>query len=434
MTNSSLYSTNKLIDLSAANGWRLQAIEHGIIDPSWEWLLTAVVYHHDPLQRLQLSLARIERLMEEVWIAYFHQPAALLRELGIPDWMLDYIKLDKCVMPVPLRWDAICRETHWKIIEINTGFCLGGLNGFSVNQQREDFYARSGSDIAMAQLDDTFFFLAESLRPVVGDNAVIPVIETAGGYEKYGFYLHHFVMNMNKTRSGFYISGTVADFEIIEEQIFFKGHAVMHFIPMFNLYELSENQPDHRFFLHHLKEESLVSLLGFRELIFSNKAFIPWLVSYAAATRSAEEAQEIADLFPRSTVLSNGNVRSFFDGDFILKPAEGYGGNGIVCSWLCQRDDWINALQHVLSDGDLWLIQERIIGNVSYMQSVDASGNMKEGCSSVVHGFITLRGKFIGNLTRAAIGIQQPGIINAHQGAAFGLSGLNLNMSAKRIL
>lgn len=431
MINNSPYSTNKLIDITDANSWRLQAIEHGIIDPSWEWLLTAVAYHHDQLQRFQLSLVRIERLMEEIWRAYLHQPATLLSELGIPEWMHDYIKADKGVMAVPLRWDAICRETHWKIIEINTGFCLGGLNGFSVNQQREDFHARSGSDIAMAQLDDAFRFLAESLCPVVGDNTVIPVIETAEGYEKYSFYLHNFVMNMNKTRSGLYISGTVADFEIIDEKILFKGHAVTHFIPMFNLYELSENQPDHRLFLHYLKEGRIVSLLGFRELIFSNKAFIPWLVSYAAATLSAEEAQEIADLFPRSTVLSNGNARSFFDGDFILKPTEGYGGSGIVCSWLCQRQDWITALQHALSDGDLWLIQERIIGNVSYMQSVDASGKMKEGCSSVVHGFITLHEKFIGNLTRAAIGIQQPGVINAHQGAAFGLSGLNLNVSSK---
>lgn len=175
------------------------------------------------------------------------------------------------------------------------------------------------------------------------------------------------------------------------------------------------------FFLHHLKEERIISLLGFRELVFSNKAFIPWLISYAAATLSAAEAQEIAELFPCSTVLTNTNVKSFYDGNFIIKPAEGYGGNGIICSWLCQREDWMTAIKYALSDDNLWLVQERIIGDLSYMQSIDAYGNMKEGSSSVVHGFITLHGKMIGNLTRAAIGVQQPGVINAHQGAVFGL-------------
>lgn len=167
------------MNITDASSWRLQVIEHGIIDPSWEWLLTAVVYNRSELQRLQVSLARLERLMEEAWLVYCHQPAALLQELGIPEWMHDYIKLDKYVAPVPLRWDAICRETHWKILEINTGFCLGGLNGFSVNDLRCDFYARSCSDIAVTPLDNAFYFLVESILPIVGDNAVIPVIETA---------------------------------------------------------------------------------------------------------------------------------------------------------------------------------------------------------------------------------------------------------------
>lgn len=53
---------------------------------------------------------------------------------------------------------------------------------------------------------------------------------------------------MNKTSSYLYISGTIADFEISENGILFKGHVVTNFIPMFNLYELSANQKEHCFF------------------------------------------------------------------------------------------------------------------------------------------------------------------------------------------
>ncbi|MFC3396254.1 hypothetical protein [Brenneria rubrifaciens] len=431
MTNKIAYTNNKLTHTCYAREIRSQAIEHGIISPDWEWLLTSVIYEHNQIKRLERLLSRIEDLMNEIWSNHYDNLEFLLQKLGIPKWMGDYIMLDNVMAPVPLRWDIIYENNMWKVIEINTGFCLGGLNGFSMNNVRNNFYRVSGSNLDVPDLDNSFYFLAKGIIDTVGKNSIIPVIETTEGYHKYDFYLHNFVSNMNKTKAGLYISGTINDFNFKEDCTYFKGHAVTHFIPMFNLYELNETQENHCHFLKKIRSGEIVSLLGFRELIFSNKAFIPYLIDYAKDSLAANEAKEIVALFPSSEVLNPSNVVLFHDGDFVLKPAEGYGGNGIVCSWMCQQEEWLKALDDALSDDNLWVIQERIIGELSYMQSVDRNGKVKEGLSSVVHGLITFNGNLIGNLTRAAIGVQQPGVINAHQGAAFGLSGINLHFAAE---
>ncbi|WP_225087627.1 hypothetical protein U1R68_13510 [Pectobacterium colocasium] len=426
MTNNNHYLINRIENLSYANEYRLQAIEHGIIDPSWEWLLTSIEYKKNQLKNLEISLFTIEKLMESLWDSYNHNPDLLMKELGIPEWIYPFIALDNQAIPMPMRWDAIFIGEQWKIIEINTGFCLGGLNSFPINDIRTDFYAHSSNGINIAPLDNSFQFLSDHIHDIIADNLVIiPVVETSEGYEKYSFYLDSFAMNMNKNSSYIYIPGTIEDFHITENNILFKGHEVTYFIPMFTLNELSESKSRYSLFLEALYEKRIISLLGFREMIFSNKAFIPWIIKHAIATLPNEQAKEIENIFPMGDILTKTNIESFYALNFILKPADGYGGTDIICSWLCDSDEWIKALHDALSSNSLWVVQERIIGNSSYMQSINAQGIIKEGNSSIVHGFITLRGKMIGNLTRAAIGINEPGVINGHQGAACGLSGLS---------
>lgn len=425
MINKHPYFTNKLTDLSQVNAYRNLAVEHGIIDPSWEWLLTPVVYSSSHIQLLEALLHQVELLMEDIWKTYCYRPESLMQELGIPTWMHQIIKLDECAVPMPLRWDAIYAGEQWKILEINTGYCLGGLNGFSINEHRSAFYSNCNTKSHIIPLDNAFRFMSDNICHVTSVNTIIPVIETSEGYEQYGFYLDNFVRCMNEHSQFRFIPGRLSDFSLEGDDVIFKGNVVTHFIPMFNLYELSDVNCEHRLFIKALLDRKIMSLLGFREIIFSNKGFIPYLVRYAAATLSLEEAKKIAELFPFSAVLKEENIAYFYYGDFILKPAEGYGGNGIVCSWLCSSKEWIRALKHSLNSNCLWVVQERVIGSVSYMQSVDLNGLIKDGDASVVHGFITLKGKMIANLTRAAIGVMVPGVINAHQGAAFGLSGVN---------
>ncbi|KHS67087.1 hypothetical protein QT13_14935 [Pectobacterium brasiliense] len=425
MKNSTNYSTNKLDCLLRTNEYRFQAIEHGIIDTPWEWLLTSIEYKRSHLKCLEKSLFQIEQLMESLWVSYRHNPVPLLKKLGIPAWIHRFVALDEVSTPMPLRWDAIYSGDQWKILEINTGFCLGGLNSSSINDFRAIFYSHSAPFLRITPLHNAFQSLSYHIYDIVADDVtIIPVIETPEGYKKYSFYLDSFVLNMNKNGSILYIAGTLDDFHVIENSVLFKGYKVTHFIPMFTLNELSESQFKENIFLKILHEKKIISLLGFREMIFSNKAFIPLLIKYAIATLPNEHAREIENIFPMGDLLTKENVTSFYERNFILKPAEGYGGADIVCSWLCNSDEWIRSLHDALSSGSLWVVQERIIGNLSYMQSIDAQGKIKEGNSSVVHGFITLRGKMIGNLTRALIGIHEPGVINGHKGAAIGLSGL----------
>lgn len=427
MINKIPYSTNFLNNINYATKMRSEAIKSGIISPDWEWLLTSLIYDTEQLNILEKSLNIIENVMNDILLSESHQLDELMCNLNIPNWMGQYIFLDNQGAAVPLRWDIIFTKSGWKIIEINTGFCLGGLNAFSINDFRDHFYSLSDSTLNVPALDNSLHFIDNAISSFVKEEVFIPIIETKEGYDNYGFYLQSFTNEMNKQQGRVYIPGTIDDFCFERQSVFFKGQPVNYFIPMFNLYELSEEDSVNASFLHAIKNKKLTSLLGFRELIFSNKAFFTYIIRYIKEKFPNYLTKDILSLFPFTEVLTNHNITSFYHGDFILKPSEGYGGSGIVCSWDCNHREWIEALNKSLLDDNLWIIQERIIGEVSYMQSIDSNEVYKEGFSSVVHGFISLNGKIIGNLTRAAINIEKPGVINAHQGAAFGISSINLH-------
>lgn len=203
-----------------------------------------------------------------------------MHEIGIPKWMHSSLTLDQINDPVPLRWDVIYSENQWKILEINTGFCLGGLNGYLINSLRNDFYSQFISRNMIPALQNAFYFLINNILHVNEKKVVILVIEAEEGYEKYGFYLNNFVLNMNKNSKLLFIAGKISDFEINQRSVFFKGYTVKHFIPMFTLYELSDTQQRYQSFLNAVIESRITSLLGYREIIFSNKTFIPLFLNY----------------------------------------------------------------------------------------------------------------------------------------------------------
>ncbi|WP_118988097.1 hypothetical protein [Photorhabdus sp. CRCIA-P01] len=408
------------------SGFRQKAVTLGIIDPSWEWLLTPLEYDPNILADLQDRLARIEAFMESLFLHYRPSIREIMLELGIPTWMYDFILLDNSDVPFPLRWDVICTGDTWQIIEVNTGYCLGGLNGYAINSIRSNFYELTCPDNPITPIQNPFREMRRNLSTIVKRHEIVPIVETPEGYGKYGFYLKNFVKLMNQKGNTQFVAGTLCDFDFTDSQATFKGYPVNVFIPMFNLYEVAGDTSLMASFRQALLTKRLTSALGFREVLFSNKGFIAWLTKNIGYITQPEARDYFNSLFPLTNILTRQNCEVFWQGDYVLKPAEGYGGAGIVCSWLCEPAEWYRSLQQALDSGKCWIVQKRVYGEMLPMQSIDRNAQIKQGNASVVHGFITLRGKMIGTLTRAAIGISNPGVINAHQGAAFGLTGLDV--------
>ena len=61
---------------------------------------------------------------------------------------------------------------------------------------------------------------------------------------------------------------------------------------------------------------------------------------------------------PAVHAVTAGNV-TIGGGTLVLKPNDDYGGHGIYIGWNSSEDEWEEALQAALADGD-YLVQERV--------------------------------------------------------------------------
>jgi len=98
-------------------------------------------------------------------------------------------------------------------------------------------------------------------------------------------------------------------------------------------------------------------------------------------------------LTPRETVLPDGQTGDLLaysrreQETLVLKPNRSYGGHGVLLGLACTAREWDQALEHALSDGNRWVVQQLATIPVHEFPILDEDGRVHLEPFYVVLGF-----------------------------------------------
>ena len=150
------------------------------------------------------------------------------------------------------------------------------------------------------------------------------------------------------------------DFEI---DIVYKRLLVNEYLPLIDEYPALVNA---------YRAHDVCMVNSFRSKLIHKKALFAVLTDHARANLfTADELKTIANHVPWTRIVRDGqtdyqgqeiNLREFVFNNshkLVLKPNDDYGGHGIAIGWSVSDQEWRDAFEQGLADGD-YLVQERV--------------------------------------------------------------------------
>ena len=405
---------------------REEAIRLGIIDRDWTYISTPLVLKEESIHDLQEDLSIISRLI-------FDLPNRLhngngfnfFRSLGFQSPLAELMSNQSPIgVQVPLRWDLMSQGDECKILELNTGYALGGAN-FSLLR---DFYdqndlQRKGQFSLADSMAAIIDLMKEQLNGLPEDST-LALLEEDELYEKYEFFLKSFSRYIEKHTAYRVIVGPASKVCFEKENPSIDLIKVDAFLGMFNIFEMFEKWGKYGPFVEALTLGRWRSVVPLGEFGFSCKSVLS-LLSDPLNRRyfSQSEQEAISRRIPRTENLKSLSTLSsstqFMES--VLKPSDGYAGEGIVCSWeTATVQHWELTLKEAIASGREYVLQERVKSDPLKIQTISADQKIEFGEAAPVFGILMVQGRIVGGVVRAILGATAPGVINAQQGAAVG--------------
>lgn len=394
---------------------RRKAIEMGIIYPQWDFIVSPVIFRKNPLTSLIKKLSILERLIIDLPQRIFNgDNESFFQYLGIPltlkSFLLNYQKPKSNNFPI--RWDLMLTESGWKLLELNTGYALGGINSCRI----EEVY-RFLTNSNHLYFPNAFSSILNSLELPVTNCMIIA--DVPGQYEKYLFFTRSLVEGFQKEYSGEVVYASLIETIADRQQLILNGKKIDKVMPLFTLAELFSMEKNHTDYIKLFQQQSDLSLLDFTEYIYSNKGIWALLCdSQWWKYFHPQEINAIVDLVPHTEFVCSN--KKYDQEKWLLKPTDDYGGKGIVCGWNVSREEWKKSL--AVAQANHFIIQKKVSSIVLPMTVVTRDEKVIQGNARSVLGLITLQGNPIGGLSRCFLNVDEPGVVNAHQGAAVGIA------------
>jgi hypothetical protein len=180
-------------------------------------------------------------------------------------------------------------------------------------------------------------------------------------------------------------------FEILEigkerQVLIFNGPSTWLFSNKINLAILSEN------------EDSEILTTEERDVV---KKYVPWTRRVESGIVTYEKNEFRLEEF----IVSNRKR-------FVLKPSEGYGGEGVYVGEYISDSQWGKLVANALKEKS-WIVQEYYQSLPYLFQAGEIGGSLHQA----VWGFMVFGTEYVGGILRVLANEKCQGVINSHQGA-----------------
>ncbi|MBJ7264108.1 MAG: hypothetical protein JHC61_10450 [Burkholderiaceae bacterium] len=408
--------------------YRATALEAGVIAPNWHWIESPLAFDSFELDLLTRRLACIESLIFDLPQRLFRgDHAAFYETLGleadISRWLCRF-RNRACM--TPLRWDLVPTREGWKLVEINAGVCMGGMN-FELIQGVYTQMRDADQKIVPPQWPSSLQALIDFLVRCNRDcqtGACVALLEDDDVFECYGFFLDSLVRYFTAHSPWQIVSGKVSSLAKKKDAIYLHGKPVDAVLGMFCARDMFRHPARYRTLTEGLTSGTIDSLLHpAAETVYGNKAILALLWQLVSCASTSDEQREaLLAVLPETHAMSRYTPASLsqIQDAVVIKPCEGYGGEGVICGWEHSAQSFQRICQARLSNGTNYVVQRRVEVHAFPMQVSMASGESIDAQGRPVIGLITLGGKATAGIVRSFFRPHANAVVNVHNGAAVG--------------
>ncbi|MEA3234652.1 hypothetical protein [Pseudomonas mosselii] len=343
----------------------------------------------------------------------------MAQELGCDKKMLSYLGGVPSALSgnVFSRADLFIDTSGWKLLELNIGGSIGGMHMASLPRLAGHSLTY---DALAGWAKHTLANLAEAEGRMV---FVVPDAEI----EALRKPLSVLIDELNRWSSTEVSLASPCEFEFDGNEMRCNGNVVryLYFRDDQQAFELTEAcEP-----LGALLASGGVSIvMGPEYGVLSSKGALAILWDSCKNNLLDQEEQALVrELVPETLWLTESTLPCVLNEPalWVLKPANGFGGHGVICGAEVGKDTWQTALNEALALGfNQYVIQRYVSAVTSGFSVATPSGEQAHQCGRVVWGPYVFGQHYLGTLIRAQP-IEQSAVINYAQGAACGFIGMN---------
>lgn len=411
--NSSLFAAKP----GMARTLRDRAIEMRAIEPDWSLIVTPVVCDREVTATVDRELATLFDLFRRAMDCAAEQ-GQLMDYLGLPDDERDFVQRFRGRDRGNLlyRWDAIATEDRFKVLELNVGSKVGGLNIMDFNSA---FDGNPKYEKGLYTLDLWARYLAVNIADR-GD--FVAIVEDDDYFEELAYFFQMMSEALARHSGKKVVAVRPTQLTVDGRGVYCAGERVDMVYGFFTRRDVARNPRRYDTLVEAIASETTDQIMGFPVYTYSNKCGMALVRDRAREGFFAPaERALIENYLPDTRVLDAASAEDVAARrDFVLKPINLSCGEGIECGWLMEANDWREHVRNALRSGTRYVAQERVRSTPIRLTTIDRHYQVSAADECYpVFGFYFMGSQPMGCVVRAKA--EYDGVINRKKGAALGV-------------
>lgn len=334
----------------------------------------------------------------------------------------------KVLSNVYCRWDIVFTEDGPKILELNVGSNTGGgnideigslytdivkNNLFYINReckQEEHFHITSSWAICIKNITDT---LSKNLSLLIVEDDIV--------FDSYRSTLNKLSEAFSKVSSRKCIVAKTSEISFKDGKMFVENFQIGAIYSFFTIEDVINNITKYKQIMDSIYKGEVKHIMGFEYIPYGNKNIMALLSDKDNSSRFTKEELELINKYiPESKKLTTENAEYAYLNKMLLycKPADSYGGIGIICGWEYSDEEWMQIIDNILHENKTYILQKKVVAKNENLVYISSDNKTFYGKFPPVIGIYMINSKIIGGFVRTKK--YDNNIININTGAAVG--------------
>ncbi|MGB0942361.1 MAG: hypothetical protein ACPGUE_08170 [Marinomonas sp.] len=394
--------------------------------PDWSLILTPSLFTETEISKNTLELNTLFQLIKKLVLKlydgdyYAFSNAVGFKNIKLQALFDSYAKRHLNVI-TPCRWDLIKSDSGLKVLELNAGGSLGGFAFDQVQKIYDDCFNKAQletdrslyNEVWAAPFDEIANFMIQKLTKL--NNPLVLVIDDETMYQDSPLIANSISMAL-ATKLQIQVKTIVhTDFEKSLDE---HDGDVMTF-EVFSMSHIAKAEDEYHGYFCAIDNDEITPTIDLLSELYMSKAMLALIADKNHFPLfSTDEVKAIESLVPETYLLENASELDLGN-DWLLKPANGYGGQGVICKWETQNESWQQSLNNAKDMDSAFILQRRVNATQEKHIAMTARGDFVESTYPSVYGFFNINNQFAGGSVRQSL--TASGVINASRNAAVGI-------------
>lgn len=410
---------------------REKAILEKLMEPSWNLILTPLSIATTDLKLLETDLGELL----ELWLNILNR----IKHFDNNNWLAT-LGYNRCTIDLLLnftktvesdvfcRWDLIFTNAGPKILELNIGSNTGGITF-----DKFGCFYKNNSVVKPEQMNltcknekpfDSIKYWASGILKKLENlpmNKAVCIIEDDECFESYKSTLNLLAQEVQSITE--HPVCVAKSSQLIEKdgQLFFNQMEIGAIYSFFTVEDILTKTNQYTNIINSINKGTIIQIMGFEYVSYGNKLIMDFIFNNRKTNILTTKEKRLVEKYflpCKRLTLETLDYAIENQDNLICKPADNYGGIGVVCGSDMTVQQWKKHLLLIIKQQQPFLIQQRAIGKKINLIFSDTENRITYGERIPVIGLFMMEKKIIGGISRAKN--NDDGVVNIQNGGAVG--------------